>query len=34
MTEVCKLRLDNDPRDYGSKNKEQILQSSVKRKPK
>ena len=31
---VCKLRLENDPRDYGSNNIEQILQSSVKRKPK
>ena len=31
---VCKLRLENDPRDYGSNDIEQILQSSVKRKPK
>ena len=31
---VCKLRLENDPRDYGSNNLEQILQSSVKGKPK
>ena len=31
---VCKLRLENDPRDYGSYDIEQILQSSVKRKPK
>ena len=34
VKEVCKLRLENDPHDYGSKNVEQILQSSVKRKPK
>ena len=31
---VCKLRLEIDPRDYGSNDIEQILQSSVKRKPK
>ena len=31
---VCKLRLENDPRDYGSNNINQILQSLVKRKPK
>ena len=31
---VCKLRLENDPRDYGSYDIEQILKSSVKRKPK
>ena len=31
---VCKLWLENDPRDYGSNDIEQILQSSVKRKPK
>ena len=31
---VCKLRLENDPHDYGSNDIEQILQSSVKRKPK
>ena len=31
---VCKLRLENDPRDYGSNIIEQILKSSVKRKPK
>ena len=31
---VCKLRLENDPRGYGSNDIEQILQSSVKRKPK
>ena len=31
---VCKLRLENDPRDYGSNDIEQILQSSVKRKTK
>ena len=30
---VCKLRLENDPRAYVSNNIEQILQSSVKRKP-
>ena len=29
---VCKLRLENDPCDYGSNDIEQILQSSVKRK--
>ena len=26
---VCKLKLENDPRDYGSNDIEQILQSSV-----
>ena len=31
---VCKLRLENDPHDYGSNDIEQILQSSVERKPK
>ena len=31
---VCKLRLENDPRHYDSNDIEQILQSSVKRKPK
>ena len=31
---VCKLRLENDPPDYGSNDIEQILQSFVKRKPK
>ena len=31
---VCKLRLGNDSHDYGSNDIEQILQSSVKRKPK
>ena len=33
---VCKLRLENDPRDYGSYDirVEQILQSSGNRKPK
>ena len=31
---VCKLRLENDPRYYGSNNIEHILQLSVKRKPK
>ena len=31
---VCKLRLENDPGDYGSNNIVLILQSSVKRKPK
>ena len=31
---VCKLRLENDQRDYGSNDIEQILQSLVKRKPK
>ena len=30
---VCKLRVENDKRDYGSNDIEQILQSSVKRKP-
>ena len=34
MKEVCKLRLKYDPRDYGSKDIEQILQSSAKRRPK
>ena len=34
MKEVCKLRLENDPHDHGPKDIEQILQSSVKRKPK
>ena len=34
MREVCKLRLENDPHDYGSKDIDPILQSSVKRKPK
>ena len=34
VKEVCKLRLENDPHDYGSKDIEQILESSVKRKPK
>ena len=29
---VCKLRLENDPHDYGSNDIEQILQGSVKRK--
>ena len=29
---ACKLRLENDPRDYGSNDIEQILQSLVKRK--
>ena len=28
---VGKLRLENDPRDYGSNNIEQILQSSIKK---
>ena len=32
--QVCKLRLENDPHDYGSKYLEHILQSSVERKPK
>ena len=31
---VCRLRLENNPRDYGSNGIEQLLQSSVKRKPK
>ena len=31
---VCKLRLENDTRDYGSNNIEQILETSVKRKHK
>ena len=31
---VCKLRLENDPHDYGSNDLEQIFQSSVKMKPK
>ena len=31
---VCRLRLGNDPRNYGSNDIEQLLQSSVKRKPK
>ena len=31
---VCKLRLENEPRDYGSNDIEQILQSLTKRKPK
>ena len=30
----CKLRLENDLHDYGSNDIKQILQSSVKRKPK
>ena len=30
---VCKLRLENDPRDYCSNDCEQILKSSVKMKP-
>ena len=31
---VCRLRLENNTRDYGSNGIEQLLQSSVKRKPK
>ena len=31
---VCKLRLENDPHDHSSNDIEQILQSSVKSKPK
>ena len=31
MKEVYKLRLENDPHDYGSEDIEQILQLSVKR---
>ena len=34
MKEVCKVRFENVPHDYGSKEIEQILQSSLKRKPK
>ena len=34
MKEACKLNLENDPRDYGSKDIEHILQTSAKRKPK
>ena len=34
VKEVCKLRLENTPHDYGSKFMEQILQSPVKRNPK
>ena len=34
VKEVCKLRLENDPHDYGSKDIERILEPSVKRKPK
>ena len=34
MKEVCKLRLDNDPPGYGSKDIEQILQSLAKGNPK
>ena len=34
VKEVCKLRLENDPHDNGSKDIERILESSVKRKPK
>ena len=30
---VCKLRLENYPHEHGSKDIEQIVQSSVKRKP-
>ena len=32
VKEVCKLRLETYPHDYGSMDIEQILQSSVKRK--
>ena len=31
---ICKLRLENDPSYYGSSNIEQMLQPSVKSKPK
>ena len=34
MKEVCKLNIENDPCDYGSKDLEHILQTWVKRKPK
>ena len=34
VKEVCKLILENEPHDYGSRDIAQILQSSVKRKPK
>ena len=34
MKLICKLRLENDPLNYGSKDIEQILQSLVKRKTK
>ena len=34
VKEVCKLRLENDPHVYGSKDTKQILKSSVKRKSK
>ena len=34
VKEVCKLRLENDPHDYGSEDIEQILQLSAKRKHK
>ena len=34
MKEVCKLNLENDPRDYSFKDIEHILQTSAKRKPK
>ena len=34
VKDVCKLILENDPHDKGSKDLAQILQSSVKRKPK
>ena len=34
MKLVCKMRLENVPHDYGSKDIEQILESSIKKKPK
>ena len=34
VKDVCKLRLENDPHNYGSNDIEQILQLSVKRKRK
>ena len=34
VKEVCKLRFENDPHVYGSKDTKQILKSSVKRKSK